>query len=322
MPIDQLLLFNPCLYYVDALTQNPSMSPDEINWNLLANLRDIFLANKAAPDYWENDEILKAYDLTFAARIGWKLDKAFLECASRGWKPTIETTLLDWGSGTGIAARRFLTQWKWPGLKKVLIYDQSERACKYAIKKITDENSISVELWDGSRPQDPFILTASHLLNELSKPTELLQLASFAHSVFFVEPGTPTLSKKLIEIREEFRDSFKIVAPCPHASVCGLLSADKDWCHQFAEPAPEVFTTKFWRTFSEKLKIDLRSLPVSYLALTKSEVGLTQPEAQEIGRPRIYKGYAAVMNCREKGISDEKILKSKQPELYKRLKKF
>jgi hypothetical protein len=84
------------------------MDWNAIDWPALERLRDGFLAAGAAPaDYWTSTAQLAAYDLTFAARIGWKWDFVLGELARRGWSPP-PGAVLDWGCGTGVAARRFV----------------------------------------------------------------------------------------------------------------------------------------------------------------------------------------------------------------------
>jgi hypothetical protein len=295
-----------------------------LNWNILADLRDRFLTNRTDGDYWLDDETLECYDATFAERIGWKIDYALDEASARGWTPEPDSVLFDWGCGTGVAARRMLR--RWPNFTKVILGDQSRKAAQFATKKIlTEFPDCKISLWEGENPTGSLVLTASHLWNELDGRgrAQLLNFAKQSRTCFFVEPGTPELSKQLVSVREALRGELSAVAPCPHQSICGLAGGNtKNWCHHFATPSPEVFTTAFWRKFGETLNIDLRSLPVSYLVMTKNQAGVNVPGAAEaLGRPRIYKGYAQITTCRQAGVTEDKILKRDDPEKFKTLKR-
>ena len=87
------------------------MSWKQVNWATLERLRGNFLSEEPSShgDYWKTNEDLESYDLTFACRIGWKWDAVLTESHERGWTPPPDAVLLDWGCGTGIAARRMLS---------------------------------------------------------------------------------------------------------------------------------------------------------------------------------------------------------------------
>ena len=145
-------------------------------------------------------------------------------------------------------------------------------------------------------------------------------LIAQADSVFWVEPGTPVLSRRLIELRERLKDRFHFLAPCPHQNICGLLTEEnrRHWCHHFAHPPGQIFQDGDWARFGKQMRIDLRSLPVSFLVMTLRKTEAPTGKARLIGRARNYKGYSQALLCREDGVRDEKILHRNNRELVKR----
>jgi hypothetical protein len=163
------------------------------------------------------------------------------------------------------------------------------------------------------------------VVNELDSQSELelKALMEQAQLIFWIEPGTPQSSAKLIQVREAVKDRFQILAPCPHQSSCGLVkNSGPHWCHFFAVPPNEVFRSSFWSEFSKNLGIDLRSLPTSFLILSKSPVNIPQGFSKRLlGRARHFKGYSSAVICEEKQVSEQKILKRENKELIELLKK-
>lgn len=306
------------------------MSWNELDWPALESLRETFLSERpgVGNDYWKDERELKAYDLTFAQRIGWKWDAVLRETRARNWKPaTPKPWILDWGCGTGIAARRFLAANSPDDIAGVYVWDRSRLARRFAKEAIAREYPVRVEEWDpASHSLSGAIVLLSHVLNELDEAYggELLSLVSQAGSVFWVEPGTPTLSRKLIAVREQLVESFDVVAPCPHYGKCGMLSPDNEshWCHNFAEPPSSAFQSAEWATFSKRLGIDLRSLPVSFLVLQRKGGGVTAGGGNRVvGRPRLYKGMAKVLLCNAAGVAEHTLLEKRDPALHKSFKR-
>ena len=89
------------------------------------------------------------------------------------------------------------------------------------------------------------------------------------------------------------------------------------WCHFFAEPPANIMADSNWVRFAQRAGIDLRSLPYSYLVLDR-KARLEAPSTRMIGEPRMYKGYAKVLNCRAEGVREEVIQKRDAPEFFKR----
>lgn len=285
-----------------------------MNWDLLKNLRQTFLAEgkNLQENYW-TEELLELYDTTFAERIGWKWDAVLKEAKSH-WTPPSNATVVDWGCGTGIATRKLLNAF--PQIQSFHLHDKNPSAVRFAEKKLGKSST---------NLKTPFVLLLSHVLNELTEK-EIQNLVTHwiekAHTVFWVEPGMPAISQKLVAVREKIRDRFPILAPCPHQTLCPMQQKENasHWCHHFASPPNEVFRSRHWSDFSKELGIDLRSLPVSYF-FASQEKSLPPTKDRVIGRARVYKGYAMALVCEKSGtLTDRKLLKRDDPHLLKTLK--
>jgi hypothetical protein len=296
-----------------------------IDWKALERLRSAFLDGTAgARDYWRSDRDLESYDQTFGRRIRWKWDYVLKELQRRGWKPP-QGEAVDWGCGSGIAARAFLEHFGAEPPSRLVLWDRSPVAMRFAARK-THEVFPTINLWlDRPADHDFGTLLISHVLTELSdeQVQKLLGLAVHATSVIWVEPGTYAVSRRLIAAREHLRGTFQVVSPCTHQAGCGMLTPDNErhWCHHFAPPPPEVFMDGNWARFARLAGVDLRSLPVSFLVLDKRPQQIQSDVARVIGRPRVYKAHALVLGCDVRGINEHPYATRNQPEEFRRLKK-
>jgi SAM-dependent methyltransferase len=281
------------------------MTWNDIDWPALERLRAAFLAGQR--DYWQSERDLASYDLTFAARIGWKWDHVLRELRGMGWTPPAGT-VLDFGCGTGIAARKF---GEYFGSRQFALWDQSPLALRYAQAQIP--GAIVGQSGD--------VLLLSHVVNELDDwgLDELCALAGKASVVLAVEPGTYESSHRLIELRERLRQEFQVIAPCVHRGVCGMAGS-RHWCHHFATPPREVVRDGNWARFAKLAGVDLRSLPVSYLVLDKRPFRVPG-NVRVIGRPRLHKGYALVLGCDAEGVREARLTQRKWPAVYRQARK-
>jgi ribosomal protein RSM22 (predicted rRNA methylase) len=173
----------------------------------------------------------------------------------------------------------------------------------------------------------PDVLLVSHVLDELSHAelADLLALARHSRAVIWVEAGSRATSRRLSQVRDELQAELDVLAPCTHQARCGVLAAGREtsWCHHFARPPAEVFTSAFWREFSSQLGLDLRSVPFSFAVLARRGEPL-QPDgarARILGAPRVLKGRALVEVCDESGVRDVALLQRTDRELFKRLER-
>lgn len=298
----------------------------EVDWALLKALRAGFLSERpgGSGDYWVSGAALESYDVTFGERIGWKWDSVLAEVVARGWQVPEGATLIDFGCGTGIASRRMLSVFGADRFSSLLVHDRSTRAERFALD---EARKVAPSLASGSLREstagEPVVLVLSHVLNELSEAAEreVMRLARDAAVIFWVEPGTPVSSERLIAVREDLRETFDVVAPCTHREACGLLveARKRDWCHHFAKAAPEAFTSSHWSRFGKELGVDVRSLPVSFLVLDRRPSS-PSGAARVVGRPRRRKGYTTYLACDETGVADSRAQKRTEPITFEALK--
>ena len=147
-----------------------------------------------------------------------------------------------------------------------------------------------------------------------------------ADVILWVEPGHRAAAERLVTVRETLLDDFLPISPCTHDGSCplsGAAASGRDWCHQFATPAPEAFTDSHWRRFSDTFSVDMRSLPMSHLVLMRR--GLTQAspadpaQSRILGRPRIEKGRAFLDLCSSSGYRTVDMLQRTNKPLFKAL---
>ena len=309
---------------IGLLRPVPNSNAFDIDWSALGRLRQSFLAGTAGvEDYWRQESDLASYDATFAQRIGWKWDLVLSELLRSGWRPPAGE-MLDWGCGSGVAARAFLDHFGAGSVGSVRFWDRSALAMAYAARRASEKYP-GLPVHTGAA-EAPSLVLLSHVLSELvPEQTEtLLQALRPATAVVWVEPGNYESSLALIAIRERLRDHFQIVAPCPHQSVCGILAPGNDphWCHFFAEPPPGVASDPFWGRFAHLTGVDLRSLPVSYLVLDQRPAAPLPPDAMRLlGRPRLSKPGARLLCCDRHGVRERELGRRDFPDLYRQVKR-
>lgn len=293
-------------------------------WDQLKKLRSVFLgeAGTTSVDYWRTPELVAAYDATFAERIGWKIDFVLDDLRARGFSPQTKYWI-DWACGTGVAARKLVD---FAAVESLTLFDRSRLAVDHALatlpESVRSATQVTLNIDRAKLPSDYGVIL-SHVANELTSAgrESLNEILNGARTIIWIEPGTPAHSQMLVAARERLRGSFRIIAPCPHETVCGLADGkSRHWCHHFANPPSSVFGSSEWARFSKEMGIDLRSLPLSYLVLDRA-AETKRPEAKIIGRPRVYTGYANVLTCTAAGVEDRKVMKRADPAYFKRLQK-
>jgi SAM-dependent methyltransferase len=295
-------------------------SADELD--RLRLLRGIFVSFEVraggAEPYWDSAGDLALYDETFAQRIGWKWDAVLEELRRRGRLPG-GASVLDWGCGTGIAARRLLAARG--GIERVFLFDHSRAALEFAQARLLEEHpGVEVQAALPAEPVD--VLLVSHVLDELDEGAlaPLLDLAGRSAAVIWVEPGSKRTSRHLGELRARLAAAHDVLAPCTHRAVCGALAREDAWCHFFARPSRAVYTEGMWAELGRELGIDLRALPYSFLALARrGAFALDGPGARLLGRPRLTRGRAEFELCDASGVRRVDFLQRTDKQLFKAL---
>jgi ribosomal protein RSM22 (predicted rRNA methylase) len=286
-------------------------------WQKLRELRKRFLSSEPnVQSYWD-DETLELYDRTLAVRIGWRWDAVLNQLRALQWRPSAKT-LLDWGCGSGMAARKVLEAF--PHFEQAHLADLSPRAEQYAANRIqTEFPAISVRI---GIPES-FCLVLSHVVGELDTEAEerLTEIIVRATSVLWVEAGSWELSRKLALWRE--RLDWPVVAPCTHRQPCGMLALENraHWCHFFTQPPQETFMSAEWAELANQLEIDHGTLAFSYLVLDRAAPTYVPGVARTIGSTRVYKASAKLQLCDSVGLRDVEVTKRDYPEIWRSLKK-
>ena len=311
------------------MIEEPEDTPEL--WSRLERLRAVFLAREAstgpAAAYWKDFGDLAAYDSTFARRIAVKWD-AVLDSIEGDLKSLGLKTWFDWGCGSAVASERLFERGL---LEKSFLWDHSALARDYAAQKLLKMGVAAVEALDRDRVSYAGSgVLLSHVLNEMSMGDmgRLLDRLGSAEAFVWVEAGSKVTSRKLSECRNILLKKdwgLKLWAPCPHSDKCGMISQEEregDWCHFFADAPTEFHQSGFWREFSRKVGVDLRSLPLSVLVMAKKDrPHKIDAEAHRIvGTPRVYKGYLKLQSCHGREGVQEYILPQRvDKKLFKKL---
>lgn len=304
------------------------MDFESLDWTVLERLRGRFLGGDfAGGPYWQADRDLEQYDQTFGERIGWKWDAVLGELRRRGWVPPAGP-LVDWGCGSGVAGRRVMAAWGAGRFTEAWLSDHSPLAVAHA-RRAWAQRWPEVPVREGCPADGPFTLVISHVWNELGPADReaLLGVVRQATAVLWVEPGTHESGRALQALRDTLREEFAVVAPCTHDAPCGLQvpGNERHWCHHFADPPPEVFTTGDWARFAARAGIDLRALPYSFLVLERRVAGVPPPTPpgtyRVLGRPRVYKGFARITACGPDGVGECTVSRRHCPGFYRALDK-
>ncbi len=301
------------------------MTWDAVDWPALDRLRELFLKSEPVQEtYWRSESDLASYDFTFAQRIAWKWDAALQELGRLNWVPP-PGDLLDWGCGSGVASRCLIDAFGADRLTEVRLHDRSPLAMNFAKRRALQRfPSINAQI-DPTGTAISTTLVVSHVLNELHRDDlpRLLDAINAAQCVLWLEPGIFAVSRGLVSLREQLRKTFYVVAPCPHRKPCGLLPAEKerDWCHFFAKAPSDAFTNSSWVRFGQRMGIDLRSLPYSWLVLDRRPVAEWTPDrGRVLGLAELFKPYARAEICRQESTGLMEIQKRTHGEIYRQLK--
>jgi hypothetical protein len=296
------------------------------DWARLRELRECFLrAEQGAAindPYWNDRHDFELYEATFAQRIGWKWDAVLRELELRNVLPH-GAIVCDWGCGTGIAARRYLASSAGAGVKRVYLADRSKQVTLFAREALRAERQGLDVVVHPPQDQAPDVLLVSHVRDELDEEGLgiLRGLIRRSGTVIWVEAGAQKTSRKLSAEREVLLEVCDVLAPCTHRSTCGVLAKEGDWCHFFAKAPAHVFTSAFWRKFSDEMGLDLRSLPYSFIVLKRrnEQAPPVGGGSRILGRPRMLKGRARLDACSAEGVRELSLLERTDRSLFKRL---
>ncbi len=299
----------------------------EQDWLRLGELRQSFLQRDGTQEYWRGPHDLELYEATFAQRIAWKWRAALDEMRLKGYAPR-EGSVVDWGCGSGIAAREFMRAFPQESGGHFHFHDRNPHCEAFAAQRLS-QAAPRARVTTGACPvaEAAEVVLVSHVLGELdaAQLDRLLDWVRGAAALVWVESGDRATSRALGGIRERLLDVFQVIAPCTHREACGALAPgnERNWCHFFTAPDPLVFKSAHWRSFSHELSIDLRSVPYSFLALCRPDRFDPAPGCTRVlGRPRLQKGRALLDGCDTTGLRERMLLARLSKEQFRTLERF
>lgn len=225
-------------------------------------------------------------------------------------------TQLDAGSGPGTAV--LAAGDVWPSLRQALLLEGSG-PIRQAGEPLVAASGIAAE-WrtadlalaipDGSARLD--LVTCAYVLSELSASAQRLLVerlwSATAGVLLLVEPGTPAGWQRILEARTALlRAGAHILAPCPHAFACPLVSPD--WCH-FAE---RVERSRMHRLVKQG-DVPWEDEKFLYLAVSR-ECRPAGHGSRVLTRPKINNGLISLKLCNADGTMT-------QPGIRKRDKSY
>ena len=300
-----------------------SLSHDELE--RIQRLRAMFLddtrGDRALPDYWRDEEDLRAYQRVLGARIGWKWDAALRECRARGLARSDDAVVLDFGCGAGIAAQRYAAEF---GAGEILCFDRSPTAAQFAAEALRAQRpGMRARAVASAEGQQFDVLLASHVVSELDErgTAQLRDAIARSRIAILVESGNQSASRRLSALRDQFTASMHVVAPCTHRGACPALAQNGEWCHFFAEPPQEAFTSGEWARAGRDVGIDLRALPYAFVCFARDDIAAPVPHHRILGRPDVGKHEARAQVCEQGGLRTATVTKRKDPATWRLLKK-
>ena len=237
---------------------------------------------------------------TFAAAAA-----AFRQVAAQrpDWAPR---SLLDVGSGPGVAAWAALE--RWPSLADVTLVEVEAEMIAAGRELLPEGRWIEGGVGSAKSPAE--LVVASYVLGELDDVGAALRLwEQTTDTVAFVEPGTPEGYRRVLAARAAvLQAGGHTVAPCPHDLPCPL-PAD-DWCH-FAVRLPR---SKLHRR-AKGVELGFEDEKFSYAVLSRAPV--TPASARIIRQPQIRSGHVNLVTSERDGAVHSRTVSRKEGAVYK-----
>lgn len=223
-------------------------------------------------------------------------------------------TQLDAGSGPGTAA--LAAGDVWPSLQQALLLEGSG-PIRQAGEPLVAASGIAAEWQTGDLASVAInnrfdLVTCAYVLSELSALAQRLLVerlwSATAGVLLLVEPGTPAGWQRILEARTALLQAgAQMLAPCPHAFACPLVSPD--WCH-FAE---RVERSRMHRLVKQG-DVPWEDEKFLYLA-----VGRERPVghgSRVLMRPKINRGLISLKLCNADGSMTQPVIR-KRDKSYK-----
>jgi ribosomal protein RSM22 (predicted rRNA methylase) len=227
-------------------------------------------------------------------------------------------TQLDAGSGPGTAV--LAAGDVWPSLQQALLLEGSSPIRRVG-ESMVAESGIAAEWQTGDLASVAInrrfdLVTCAYVLSELSASAQRLLIerlwSSTAGVLLLVEPGTPAGWQRILQARAALLHAgAQMLAPCPHAFACPLVSPD--WCH-FAE---RVERSRMHRLVKQG-DVPWEDEKFLYLA-----VGRERPVghgSRVLMRPKIHSGLISLKLCNVDGTMTQPVIR-KRDKSYKRARR-
>jgi ribosomal protein RSM22 (predicted rRNA methylase) len=226
-------------------------------------------------------------------------------------------SLLDVGAGPGTALWAAADCWN--GLADVLLIEGSDTIRAWGERLAAAAGPARI-VWrsgdirngiDDSAPRD--LVTLAYVLDEIAPERRaalidrLWQLTGDV--LVIVEPGTPAGWQRIVAARRQLiAAGAAILAPCPHAAPCPLLSPD--WCHFAARVARS-------RRHREVKGADVPWEDEKFIYLAVARTPGQAVASRVIAPPRAASGRVMLKRCRGDGTADERLVTRREGAAFK-----
>ncbi len=184
------------------------------------------------------------------AKVAGALRDVPLSSAWLGPGPALE--LLDVGAGLGASALGAVRSLRTAGVTRdiqITLRDLDSEALGVARELLAPLPGVRTRRDEGAHPRFDLVLFVQVLVEVAAGRAEaagdeacttLLQQAVDALApggrVVAVEPALMGATRRLMRVRDRLAaQNAAIVAPCPHAGPCAMLTSPRDWCHDDLE---------------------------------------------------------------------------------------
>jgi len=230
-------------------------------------------------------------------------------------------SVLDVGAGPGSAV--WAAAGRWPSLNRALLLEHSPAIRHWGERFTPGLAPIAVE-WnaadlatglEGVEPRDLVLL--AYVLDELAPEARAMLIDRLwtltGDILLLVEPGTPAGWRRILAARAQLISAGAyVLAPCPHAQACPLVSPD--WCH---------FVRRVARSRLHRLakagEVAWEDEKFIYLAVSRQPGAAGS--ARVLAPPHPGSNRVALKLCLPDGTAKERLYTKREGELYKQARR-
>lgn len=230
----------------------------------------------------------------------------------------VPRSLLDVGAGPATATLAALETWD--TLEDLLLLEGSPHMRAWGEKLLSQEARWqSLDVRQGLPPLEARdLVTLAYVLNEIELPAREKLVAELwartADTLLIVESGTPAGWRRILEARAQLLAlGAELLAPCPHAQACPVVSPD--WCH-FSQRVPR----SRWHRQGKGAELGYEDEKFIYLAASRRAGAgyagrvLTSPAGRS--------GLVALKLCTAEGTLEHRTLSKRDGAAFKVAKKL